>query len=108
MAPAPDPCLPIPDLYPLKRDLSVLYMAAGAPDSSAGPNFIRPVLEEVWSYLDCLPWGRHCYAYKLEVYGRVGLEVWCKDLCVFAKVELESIAFPLAHGLHDVEGYAPE
>ena len=75
-------------------------------DASSVPR--RPELEGVWAYLDWLPRRGHCYAYKLEVCGWVGLEVWGQDLSVFAEVELEGVALPPAHGLDDVEWDASE
>ena len=68
----------------------------------------RLELEGVWAYLDWLLRRGHCYVYKLEVCGWVGLEVWGQDLSVFVGVELEGIALPPAHGLDDVEWDASE
>jgi hypothetical protein len=80
----------------------------GRSTNDASSEARRPVMEGVWAHLWCLAWGWHGYAHELEVYGWVGLEVWCHDLCVLAQVELECVAFPPAHGLYDVEGYASE
>ena len=68
-----------------------------------------PCWKEFYGLTWCaLPWRRHGYAHEVRVCGWVGLEIWCEDLSVFPQVELECVALPSAHGLHDFEGYAPE
>src|ERR1700679_3641640 len=78
----------------------------GRSANDASSEARRPVMEGVRAHLWCLAWRWHGYAHEFEVYGWVGLEVWCQDLRMFAQIKLEGIAFPPAHGLYDIEGYA--